>query len=265
MKELNEGIIEKKIIIGGDEVNAVSFDGRGAIFRNKPNAPVSDFALLLGMKIDRRIQYPFDCTYPCGKKVNIDRKGGANDGARPVLPINDLIKLGANIKIEDKEIIFGEFPQTVVKDKKLISTLEEKLNKKELWKTDKKFNLPSGDNTLNTKPIVEYEYQGKRYVRYESNVNLSNPNFNYKEDKAYWVEVEPVKWEIKGNRAITSNFILSNLCYIMAHAYLEVFMQDITKNYKQNRLSELKAEKERIEALIEQLQKETDAFTRKLK
>ena len=125
MKELNEGIIEKKIIIGGDQVNAVSFDGRGAIFRNKPNVPVSDFALLLGMQIDRRIQYPFDCTYPCGKKVNIDRKGGANDGARPVLPINDLIKLGANIKIEDKEIIFGEFPQTVVKDKKLILLIKE--------------------------------------------------------------------------------------------------------------------------------------------
>lgn len=257
-------IIEKKIIIGGDQVNAVGFDGRGAIFRNRPDAPVSDFAILLGMQIDKRIQYPLDTTYPYGKKVNIDRKGGANDGARPVLPVSDLIKLGIKIEEGEKEIVFGEFPQTVVKDKKLASILEDKLNKKELWKTDKKFNLPSGDNTLNTKPIAEYEYQGKRYVRYESNVNLSNPNFNYDESKAYWVEVEPVKWEIKGNRVITSNYLLSNLCYVMAHAYLEVFMQDITKNYRQNKLSELKAERERIDELIKQLQNE-EIIVKKLK
>lgn len=262
-KNINERKIEKKFVVGEEITEVVSFDGQGAIFTRKQIVPVSDLAKLLGMKLPLENQSS-DRIIPLlvADVVVPGRYGGKFDGARPVLNVSELINNGIEITENTKEVYYGNFPQTIVRNEELSDLLEERYLNKNLWKTGKEYTLPSGDNSINYRKLTEYEYQGKRYVRVTSQYPLKTLN---NEKTVYWVEVEPIKWEITGERAITSNILLSDLCYCMAHAYMEEFKKDIISKTisRKDKLSELIKERNKINELIEELEKGQEK-TRKL-
>lgn len=263
MNILNERSLEKKYVIG-EPTEVVSFDGQGAIFTNKPTAPASDFSMIISMKYMNEFYINYGITPTrFGYNEQIRKFGGKFEGARPVLNVNELINNGINITENTKEVYYGEFPQKAVDNAEVHSILEENYNNKTLWKTGRTFTLPSGDNTCNYPKLDEFEFNGKKYVRVTLQ-KMQNELNTKLIDVVEWVEVEPIKWEIQGKRAVTNNILISNLCYCVAHAYMEEFKKDIISNVtcRKDKLAELIEERDKINELIKE--QDVQEVTRKL-
>lgn len=197
-------------------------------------AVISDFAIILGgivsdwciddfNSLDKRTgcwwtQTPFNDTQI--SIVDWDGTSKWNDtrlrttGIRPSLELpTDLDSSVHKVIINGKELLeveYGEYPQKAV-NKNLQIELEELFNKNKLISTGKTYTTDSRNyNEYNREflPLnhIEYEYQGKKYVRVKVNgrgdsslVTLSNGE-KYHEGDYVWVEVSPLKWLVDKNK-----------------------------------------------------------------
>jgi len=98
------------------------------------------------------------------------------------------------------EVEYGEYPQDVVVDEEAL-VLEGLYNDKKLRKTGKEYTFYrriKGTNDYEVETYTEYLHNGKKYIRYISDAVDSKLSDNRKvvKDKAYFVEVKPLKWII---------------------------------------------------------------------
>lgn len=208
---------------------------------------ITDFALLLGCRSARLFAMPPDLpdslwwTSSNESKnivtINYNGYNGCSEpqlrsvGVRPVIPYS-FIKKHSN-SVLDKEsnihqIEFGYIPQDVA-DKLTSMKLEGLYKIKKLKLTGNHFTTDSvsfkrEDIMFTPRKFEEYEFEGKRYIRFLSDSNCLNDVYSYyakvfhndkaiKKDKVYWLKVEPIIWLVDEEKdiALSKYIILSGL------------------------------------------------------
>lgn len=142
-------------------------------------------------------------------------------GARPALLFSSKDKIptnGASGKVEkDKDgveyVEYGYYPQkatdlrTQDELERLFSSRSKKLQTTGNGYTTDSHYWEDYDEEFKPHRHIEYEYNGKRYVRVKANfcvieedkeITLSNGK-NYKKGDPVWVEIEPIKWLVDKN------------------------------------------------------------------
>lgn len=135
--------------------------------------------------------------------------GTSRVGGRPYLSYSEISSLAKNkiVRFNDVlEVEYGEYPQDVVSDEEAIS-LENLYNDKKLSETGKKYTLYrriERTNDYEAETYTEYSYNGKKYIRYMSDADDSKlaDGRNVMKDKAYFVEVKPLKWIVDEEKDI---------------------------------------------------------------
>ena len=148
-------------------------------------------------------------------------------GVRPAIKYSEIAPQITNEILKDSllEVEYGEYPQTIVQ-----STIQEELTKRfaenKLVSTGKSYTymdseIPDEDiygYFYEKKELIEYEYQGKKYVQFITNFDYSiKPilsNGKVKENyTTYWLEVEPIKWLVdkEADIALTKKAVFSGV------------------------------------------------------
>ena len=194
---------------------------------------ISDFTILLGANFNDKYHMDADSslkgrtgswylsTSNCGGNVryvtlegNRDRiqAGARSSCVRPVLPFSKLSDISQNVVRGNNgllEVTYGEYPQYAV-DPKLNEILDNEFLNGTLKKTGKEYVTDSRktfDYSQIFRPIkhIEYEYNGKKYVRVKNNSifmhQLSNGVIPEENDYV-WVEVSPITWYVDENSKI---------------------------------------------------------------
>ncbi len=145
-----------------------------------------------------------------------------SNGCRPVLIYSAIASHCSNqILAHDNilEVEYGEYPQTVV-DKNMQEILEGEYYRKTINKTGKTYTTDSeidGTEPFKHKSHIEYEYQGKKYVRIKITSSLYETILSNREeylnDDYVWVEVEPIKWLVdsKKDTALAENILFAGV------------------------------------------------------
>ena len=148
-------------------------------------------------------------------------------GIRPVLPYADIPGVLKNAKRNNRgvlEVEYGEYPQYVV-DTSLGRKLDSEFAAGILRKTGKTYTTDSRREVEYEKkfsPIEheEFEYNGKRYVRVNSNNcicgHLTSGTVFYPyeySDEYYWIEVSPITWLVdeESKLLISKNLLASGV------------------------------------------------------
>lgn len=140
-------------------------------------------------------------------------------GGRPAISYSE-ISLNASNKTRRKdgilEVEYGEYPQTIV-SKEYANILENEFLNRRLNKTGKiyttdsvkyedAFRYQDMDIPFKANTYVEYEYNGKKYIRFVSNSNswgeVLSDGRKIQDKEIYWVEVEPIKWLIDEKKGL---------------------------------------------------------------
>ena len=178
-------------------------------------------------------------------------------GVRPVFKYSELEKNIITDISKDKEFIeieCGEYPQTIA-PKKIARQLEREYKKFKLKTTGKTYSVDTTINnyvfnSIERRIYEEIEYKGKKYVRCTCNKNYYGMYEKYlkfrfsndekiEKDKAYWIEVEPVKWivDLKQDIAISKDILFSGVQFhdpntvklenSFENSYMKVFLNEI--------------------------------------
>ena len=197
-------------------------------------------------------------------------------GARPALPYSSILSVSSNgVRGRNGilEVEYGEYPQTVVSED--FSRILEKAfanmpySNNEMKTTGKSYTTDSvryqdSDTPFQARTHTEYEYNGKKYIRFVGDSNCSGEVLSdgrmIKEGEVYWVEVEPIKWMIdeRTNIALSKKLIFSGVQFNRRRNYkgdfnrtdIKEFMdrhfsKDITPSFSREMTEE---EKKQIEA-----------------
>jgi hypothetical protein len=129
-------------------------------------------------------------------------------GARPALPssVTSSIRLSEakpSRKISGVDVVeHGEYPQTIAPEE-VSEKLEKALTTRKLQATGKKYTFDGEeedayDTPFSAKEHVEYQHNGKRYIRveakpYDDDSVLSNGHAP-EAGEACWIEVQPIEW-----------------------------------------------------------------------
>ncbi len=193
-------------------------------------------------------------------------------GLCPTLPYSVILPTISNTLIECGilEVEFGEYPQWACSNdlSKLLEKLyeDDKLNKTgKVYTTDSR-HYDEYDKGFESQEHIEYEYNGKKYVRVKINSCFYGKKFilsngeKYKDGDFVWISVSPIKWLVdeKNDIAITKNIIVAGIQFNKENNYtgdnfdemnIKVFMDKYLSkeiipgiiNYKIN--NEIKEEK----------------------
>jgi len=186
---------------------------------------VSDFAILLGAKVsgydhvsdNRSLKDRTCCWYLSSSNGHVCTVSESGDflwtdpgrrfyGIRPSLLFSNISDISSNVVRERKgvlEVEYGEYPQYVV-DFSLEKTLNSKFEAGRLRKTGKTYTTDSRHcKSFGEKfrPVEheEFEYNGKKYVRVESNNTFWSKLTNGDGSQPghdYWLEVSPIVWYV---------------------------------------------------------------------
>ena len=205
------------------------------------SAAITDFSILLGGYVNNHYRIINDDSlrgrtgdYWLKTKLNdssvysVRSDGGSNEGkvtwrdfgVRPVLtfsssstiPRNTLSEVPKETEDGILEVEYGYYPQTAV-DKKSQKLLEHAYKKGNIKETGNKYTLDSRtfasyDLPFFKRELVEFEFDGHRYVRIQVNSYLDEDSFTLSNDKKYhngdivWIEVSPIKWLVDKNEKI---------------------------------------------------------------
>lgn len=129
-------------------------------------------------------------------------------GARPALPssVTSSIRLSEakpSRKISGVDIVeYGEYPQTIAPEE-VSEKLEKAFTTRKLQATGKRYTFDGEeydayDTPFSAKEYVEYQHNGKRYIRveakpYDDDSVLSNGH-TPEAGEACWIEVQPIEW-----------------------------------------------------------------------
>ena len=145
-------------------------------------------------------------------------------GARPSLPYLSITSNLSNKKRRSDgilEVEYGEYPQDIVQEY-FSRELERAYSNRTINQTGKRYTTDSvdvhdGDISFQPREHIEYEYNGKKYIRFVGDSNgygkeLSDGRF-IEFGNPYWVEVKPIKWMVdeKENIALSKKLIFSGL------------------------------------------------------
>ena len=171
-------------------------------------------------------------------------------GVRPVLPFS-LISLISSNEVRGNENVFevefGEYPKSVV-SKEVGNILEKLYNSNSLSKTGKSYttdsrNYDEYDKKFEAQSHIEYEYNGRKYVRVKARfcdnpTKLSNGE-EYKYGDYVWVMVEPIKWLVdkRNDIAITKDIIVSGIQFKYKRDYQGDFNTTDIKKFMDEYLS----------------------------
>lgn len=146
-------------------------------------------------------------------------------GARPAIPYSAINKPFSKYKTGGKralrEVEYGEYPQTVV-DEKNTHKLERLRRKDMLHETGKNYTIPQLDRyRRNQASCKEYEYEGKKYIRFIADLSSENKVLSdgrkIQYNKAYWLQVEPITWlvDVKAQIALAEKILFSGVAFEM--------------------------------------------------
>jgi len=237
MQELT--LLEEKQIFGEKALDIIKKRGT--------KAAITDFAILLGGFVSNNYHVDGgnaldkitgwywtktdDSDYDA-RVVNNDGSSGnyavheRDGGVRPALPFSRIQLIPTNEVSGRKkdgilEIEYGYYPRSAVP----IGMQHELEQAFEHWKLNQTGNTYTTDsrrhndydNSFLPQSFIEYEYNGKRYVRVKENSYynkfiLSNGE-TYKDGDYVWVSVEPVKWLVdeKTKLMITEEVIVAGV------------------------------------------------------
>ena len=226
--------------------------------------PITDFAILLG-----------------GRAENIEKSKtgswwlyatGWDNDARAVLPKGkgfylsvgsrfvaarlalsySSIKLSFSNEVREesgiKEIEYGEYPQWLV-DKQYSNELEKAYNGGNMRKTGKSYTTDSinwhhRDTRFKAKQHIEYEYKGKKYIRFVNEQYRDIGEFlsdgrAIENGQVYWVNVEPVVWLVdeENNIAISKYLLFSGVQFTSVKNRYTDFKKTDIKQFMDNYLS----------------------------
>jgi len=137
-------------------------------------------------------------------------------GARPAVTYSSLARYSYN-KVRNEngilEVESGEYPQTVV-SLEFSLVLEKIYQEGKLIETDKRYTTNLGEH-------IEYEYNGKKYIRLVGDSycisRFLSDGRKIEEGKVYWVEVEPIKWLVdeKANIAQSKKILFAGVPFVI--------------------------------------------------
>lgn len=214
-------------------------------------------------------------------------------GARPALPYSSISSFSTNrvnIIYGTLMVEYGWYPQQAA-SAEMQTVLESLYDNDSLLKTGNKYTTDSRkftdyENGFDGQEHIEYEYNGKRYVRVKVNscfdgklITLSNGQ-QYKDGDYVWIEVSPIKWLVdkENDIAISKEILFSGIQFndrqgdyknfkdTVYYWYLNTYFIKEIMNYK-NRKNE-STENESIEELLNQfkeliIKQETEIATLK--
>lgn len=145
-------------------------------------------------------------------------------GARPALPYSSIQMVSSNgVRGASgiKEILYGEYPQTIV-DENYSRELERAYNNASLRTTGKNYTTDSvryqdTDTSFRARTHTEYKYNGSKYIRFVGDSNCDGEVLSdgrtIQSGNAYWVRVEPITWLVdeKANIALCKKIIFSGV------------------------------------------------------
>ncbi len=207
---------------------------------------ITDFSILLGGIVsadnytsegrtlkDRTSWWWTKSSFRCDYSAHaVDQYGNENwdlvleryGGFRPVIPYSEISSMCSD-PVRDEygilEVEYGEYPQMVV-DEGYSVELERAYNNGSLKTTEKTYTTDSVDwRSIDVRFIArehtEYEYKGKKYIRFVGDANcngmtLSNGRKIHNEN-VFWVSVEPITWLVdkKTDIALSKKIIFSGV------------------------------------------------------
>lgn len=252
-------ITDFTILLGGDTSISTAYSSRGESFEDlgkdqvgvwwtktkQPDTP----GLTLAVDITGNM-----CSYFLS---------GRSGGARPALPYSSISSISSNEVRRDGilEVEFGEYPQTVVPED-FARTLERTYSNGTINQTGKSYTTDSvnsrdTDTSFQARTHIEYEYNGKKYIRFVGDYNcrgrLLSDGRKIEEGSPYWVEVETIKWIVdeKTNIALSKKIIFSGVQFDIKKSeefdfdksFIKKFMdeqfsKDIIPSFSQERITE---------------------------
>ena len=191
--------------------------------------------------------------------ARVVRKGGGrnwynvtnrNGGARPALPYSSIQSISSNgVRGTSgiKEIIYGEYPQTIV-DENYSRELERVYNNGSLKTTGKNYTTDSvsyqdTDTSFRARAHTEYEYNGSKYIRFVGDSNCDGEVLSdgrtIRSGNTYWVRVEPIIWLVdeRANIALSKKIIFSGVQFKNRRDYKGDFDRTDIKQFMDNYFS----------------------------
>lgn len=171
-------------------------------------------------------------------------------GARPALPYSSIQQVSSNgVRGTSgiKEILYGEYPQTIV-DENYSRELERVYNNGSLKTTGKNYTTDSvryqdTDTSFKAKTHTEYEYNGGKYIRFVGDSNCDGEVLSdgrtIKSGNTYWVRVEPITWLVdeRANIALSKKIIFSGVQFKNRRDYKDDFDRTDIKQFMDNYFS----------------------------
>ena len=243
-------LLSEDQVFGDNQLDILKKYGRSCI--------VTDFAILT--EIIKQNLYGKWWTKTPGKNGDISfvNELGDNDfsfvdgylvGIRPTFAYSSI---KSNFSNEErkvfgiKEIEYGEYPRWAV-DKEKSIILEELYNDGNISETGKKYTTFFHDIdydedevvkiVLRKKTHTEYEYDGKKYIRFVVDLDLDGAVFTdgrtIKNNEPYWIKVEPIKWLVdeKNDVALSKYIIVSGIPFDDKFIYRGDFKNTFIKKF----------------------------------
>ena len=180
---------------------------------------------------------------------------GRHGGARPALPYSSISSISSNgVRGRNGilEVEYGEYPQTVVSED--FSRILEKAfanmpySNNEMKTTGKSYTTDSviyqdSDTQFQARTHTEYEYNGKKYIRFVGDSNCSEEVLSdgrtIQDGSPYWVKVEPIKWMIdeRTNIALSKKLIFSGVQFNRRSNYKGDFNRTDIKEFMDRHFS----------------------------
>lgn len=143
--------------------------------------------------------------------------------ARPAITYSHIKHKATNERVNCgvKEVEYGEYPQSVV-DESIAKKLESAYLNKSIKTTGKRYTtdkrkIYNFNNKFTERIHIEYEYEGKKYIRVEGDENSVNVQLSdgriIEEKKPYWLEVEPIVWLVdeESNIALSKRLLFAGI------------------------------------------------------
>lgn len=226
------------------KTQAYGSDKLGVLKKYGSKCGITDFAVLLGGQRSKEFSIEGGLTNKEGTAewwtqtlesyyhdiYTIDFSGGmsskgcsnSNVGGRPYLKYSEISSLTKNAVTRFNgvlEVEYGEYPQDVVSEEEALA-LEGLYKDKKLNQTGKEYTFYrriKGTHDYEALQYAEYIHNGKKYIRYISDAVDSKLADGRKvvKDKAYFVEVKPLKWIIDKEKdiALSKDVIFSGVPY----------------------------------------------------
>ena len=174
-------------------------------------------------------------------------------GVRPALPYSSIQQVSSNAvrgASGIKEILYGEYPQTIV-DEDYSYELERAYNNGSLKTTGKNYttdlvswrDLYARSFNFKARTHTEYEYNGGKYIRFVGDSrcggDVLSDGRTIKSGNAYWVRVEPITWLVdeRANIALSKKIIFSGVQFNNRRDYKGDFDRTDIKQFMDNYFS----------------------------